>query len=40
MIDKIDPDIILPVHTENVGWFTEQYGDKAKIIDKGEKLEL
>ena len=38
MIDKIDPDIIIPVHTENLHWFEERYGDKAKLFQKGEKL--
>jgi len=38
MIDKIVPDIIIPVHTENLDWFKEQYGDKAKVLQKGEKF--
>ncbi|GAI85288.1 unnamed protein product [marine sediment metagenome] len=38
MIETIDPDIIIPVHTENLEWFKERYGDKAKILEKGKKL--
>lgn len=40
MIDKIDPEIIIPVHTENLEWFKERYENKAKILKKGEKLEV
>jgi ribonuclease J len=40
IIDKIDPEILIPVHTENLDWFRERYGDKAKILPKGEKLIL
>ena len=40
IIDKIDPDIIIPVHTENLEWFKERYEDKAKILKKGEKLKF
>lgn len=38
IIDKIDPEIIIPVHTENLDWFKERYEDKAKILKKGEKF--
>ncbi|MFX0138240.1 MAG: MBL fold metallo-hydrolase RNA specificity domain-containing protein, partial [Candidatus Hodarchaeota archaeon] len=40
MIDKIDPDILIPIHTENLDWFKERYGYKAKILKKGEKFTL
>lgn len=40
IIDRIDPDIIIPVHTENSDWFREHFKDKAKILKKGEKLDL
>jgi len=38
MIDKIDPDIIILVHTEKPDWFKIRYGDKAKILKKGERI--
>lgn len=38
IIDMIDPEIIIPLHTENLDWFKERYEDKAKILEKGEKL--
>ncbi|MFX0043618.1 MAG: MBL fold metallo-hydrolase RNA specificity domain-containing protein, partial [Candidatus Hodarchaeota archaeon] len=40
IIDKINPKMIIPVHTENLDWFKERYRDKAKILRKGEKLIL
>lgn len=40
MIDRIDPEIILPVHTECPSWFTENFGDRVKLLEKGEKLTL
>ncbi|KKL09781.1 hypothetical protein LCGC14_2562420 [marine sediment metagenome] len=36
IINKIDPDIIIPVHTENLEWFKERYEDKAKLLKRGE----
>lgn len=30
IIDIVDPDIIVPVHTEHPEWFSEKYGDKVK----------
>jgi mRNA degradation ribonuclease J1/J2 len=38
IIDKIDPDSIIHVHTENLDWFKECYEDKAKILKKGKKI--
>jgi ribonuclease J len=38
IVDKIDPDIIIPVHTENPEWFKRRYGGKAKLLKKGERL--
>jgi len=36
-ISKIDPEIIILVHTENVECFKEMYVKKANILKKGEK---
>ena len=38
IIDTIDPDVIIPVHTENREWFKERYGDRAKLLEKGEVI--
>ncbi|MFX1344101.1 MAG: MBL fold metallo-hydrolase [Promethearchaeota archaeon] len=40
MIDRIDPDIIIPVHTECPSWFAENFGDRVKLLEKGEKLKI
>jgi ribonuclease J len=40
IINKIDPEIIIPVHTENRKWFKEKFGDRAKILERGEKLNI
>ncbi len=32
---KIDPDIIIPVHTEKPEWFNEMFGKKTRIPQKG-----
>lgn len=29
LIDRLNPTIIIPVHTENANWFKDHYGDKA-----------
>jgi len=38
VIDKIDPDLIIPVHTDNAEWFLRF--ENAKILEDGESLEL
>ena len=38
-IDTIDPDYIIPVHSENPVWFKENF-DKVKLLNEGEKLVL
>ena len=35
-IETIDPDYIIPVHTENPNWFKEQF-DNALLIKNGKK---
>lgn len=39
-IDTIDPDTIIPVHTEHPEWFTDNFGSKVKILNGGEKHSL
>ncbi len=39
IIDTIDPEVIIPVHTEHPEWFSENY-DKVKILKNGEKMEI
>ncbi|MGQ4872724.1 MAG: MBL fold metallo-hydrolase [Promethearchaeia archaeon] len=36
-IEKIDPDIIIPIHTENPEWFSENF-DNVKLIKNGDSL--
>ena len=36
-IDTIDPDYIIPVHTENPAWFKENY-DNTVLLQEGEKF--
>jgi len=31
IIESIDPDIIIPVHTENPQWFVENFGEEKKV---------
>ncbi len=38
IIEIIDPDIIIPVHTLNPYWFKEKFGDEVKILKNGESL--
>ena len=38
-IDIIDPEYIIPVHTENPGWFKDNF-DNVKLLKEGEKLGL
>jgi ribonuclease J len=38
-IGEIDPDVIIPVHTENPGWFTENF-DGVLVPREGERYEL
>lgn len=38
-INTIDPDCIIPVHTENPGWFKENF-DNVILLHEGEKLVL
>ena len=39
IIEIIDPEIIVPVHTEHPEWFSENY-DNIKILKNGEKMEI
>jgi len=39
IIEKIDPDVIIPVHTENPRWFAENF-ENVVVMRDGESLEL
>ena len=38
-IDTIDPDYIIPVHTENPSWFKENF-ENVKLLQEGEKFSI
>ncbi|MGF3495977.1 MAG: MBL fold metallo-hydrolase RNA specificity domain-containing protein, partial [Methanothrix sp.] len=38
-IDEIDPDLIVPVHTENAAWFEETF-EKVLRVEEGKRYEL
>ena len=40
IIDDIDPDYIIPVHTENPMWFNNKWGEKAVVLRNGENWEV
>ncbi|MFO7966779.1 MAG: ribonuclease J, partial [Archaeoglobaceae archaeon] len=39
IIEEVDPDVLIPVHTENPGWFADNF-DNAVIFRNGEFVEL
>ena len=40
IIDEVDPDYVIPVHTENPMWFKDKWGEKAVILKNGESWEV
>ncbi|CAB50472.1 MBL fold metallo-hydrolase [Pyrococcus abyssi] len=40
VIEEVDPDYIVPVHTENPEWFREVWEDKAIILRNGDSWEI
>ncbi|NJE60377.1 ribonuclease J [Thermococcus sp. 21S7] len=40
VINEIDPDYIVPVHTENPWWFKDNWGEKAIVLKNGESWEV
>jgi ribonuclease J len=38
-IDKIDPDVLIPVHTTNGEWFTKKW-ERTRLVKNGETLRL
>ena len=40
VIDDIDPDYIIPVHTENPIWFKNKWDEKAVVLRNGESWEV
>ncbi|MGF3496702.1 MAG: MBL fold metallo-hydrolase RNA specificity domain-containing protein [Methanolinea tarda] len=39
IIDQVDPDVLVPVHTENHRWFAENFGG-VRIVQDGERLTI
>jgi ribonuclease J len=39
VIDEIDPDVIIPVHTEDPSWFEKAF-DKTMLLKEGKRQEL
>lgn len=39
IIESIDPDVIIPVHTENPAWFVENF-ENVKVLKDGESIEF
>ena len=40
MIDTIDPETIIPVHTTNPDWFAQNFEEKTKILKNGDSIEF
>ena len=40
IIDAIDPDLIIPVHTTNPHWFAQNFEEKTKILKNGDSIEF
>jgi ribonuclease J len=39
VIDAVDPDVLIPVHTENHGWFVEQW-EQTRLMKNGERFNI
>jgi len=39
VIKEIGPGKIVPVHTEDPGWFREQFGDRVVLPEEGETID-
>jgi len=39
IIDQIDPEVIVPVHTENPAWFAEKW-ENTRVVKDGERVEF
>ena len=39
VIDQVDPDILIPVHTDNHQWFSDTF-DNVRVMQDGERLDL
>ena len=40
VISDIDPDVLIPVHTESPGWFKEKWDEKVVLLKDGEGWEI
>ncbi|BAI61658.1 conserved hypothetical protein [Methanocella paludicola SANAE] len=39
VIDAVDPDVLIPVHTQNNGWFKEKW-EQTRLVKNGETIEI
>jgi len=39
VIDQVDPDLVIPVHTDSHQWFFDTF-DRVKVMKDGERIEL
>ncbi len=39
VVEKVDPDVVIPVHTENPQWFAENF-ERAVVMRNGETVEF
>ena len=40
IIDRVDPEIIIPIHTQHPEWFSKKYGKIATVLKNGQKKEI
>ncbi|ASJ00333.1 ribonuclease J [Thermococcus gorgonarius] len=40
VINDIDPDVLIPVHTESPDWFEERWSEKVVLLKDGESFEV
>ncbi len=40
LIDRVDPDIIIPVHTVNPEWFAKEFEEKTRVLKNGMAINL
>jgi len=39
VIEQIDPDVVIPVHTSNPKWFDENF-ENVRIVEEGESFKI
>ncbi|MGC8757277.1 MAG: MBL fold metallo-hydrolase [Caldisericaceae bacterium] len=40
LVDEIDPEVIIPVHTEHPEIYSAQFGNKVRIVNDSDKIEF